>query len=118
MAVTPHVRSFPERCRSAVEGHSPGNQGYHHRLAYAEQMAPSDSESRLRLSIDIVGPHSMNDALGAQAEIRRAVLASVGGSVRIDEVASHEHGYYCEFCRLAVADPSHSTRTIDRIPPG
>jgi len=77
-------------------------------------MALHDPEARLRFSIDIVGPHSMDDAIGLQAEIRKAALAWVGRNVRLDEVGSHLHEPGCSFCAQSVADPALGTRTLDR----
>lgn len=68
--------------------------------------------SRLRFGIDIVGLHSMDDAIGLQTEMRRAALAWVSEDVRIDVVGSHLHETGCEFCTAAIADPGFGT---DRI---
>jgi len=68
--------------------------------------------SRLRFGIDIVGLHSMDDAIGLQHEMKRAALAWVSEDVRVDVVASHLHETGCEFCSVDRSDPEYGTRRV------
>jgi hypothetical protein len=78
---------------------------------YGPAMTFTES-SRLRLGIDIVGLHSMDDAVGLQMEMRRAALAWVSEDVRVDVVDSHLHETGCEFCSSAVSDPDFGTHRV------
>ena len=68
--------------------------------------------SRLRFDIDIVGLHSMDDAIGLQMEMRRAALAWVSEDVRVDVVESHLHETGCEFCTSAVSAAAFGTHRV------
>jgi hypothetical protein len=60
---------------------------------------------RLRFSIDIVGEHGMDDAIGLQGALIAAARAAVGSDVRLDLLPSHEHAVGCTWCKRSMEDP-------------
>lgn len=62
---------------------------------------------RLRFSIDLVGEHSLDDALGLFAGIQQAARDAVDPGVRVELLATHDHAVGCDFCTKSIADPTY-----------
>jgi hypothetical protein len=61
---------------------------------------------RLRFSIDIVGEHAMNDAIGLQLALKEAARKAVGPAVKLDLLPSYKHTAGCDWCRRSADDPA------------